>query len=266
MFEFLPVTIQSGNAVLTALLQIGAHASLSVGLPSFTIADLSLNASSGVEAAVYADFAFITNVTSNAKSVTGCDVLVEEIISIAVGANAAATLAIDTHTWEPTPNTTIHFFFATVPSICISSTSPRSAVSTTTTPASSGWKTTTISTKITFTATACLETGLLICPLPSQTTSYYITDLTLVTSVPSGSTATFPATTQGSVSSTITFGASTYKLESISGSPISFAPSATGTGSSHAATTTAKKSSGVKVGPSFGIWIAFLGALVTWCI
>jgi hypothetical protein len=223
-FEFLPVTVQSAGIVFSALLRIGAKAGLGIGSPEFSF-------SSGAEVGVWANIAeFITNVTAAPSTDTsGCKIIVEEVYSMAIGAQAGATLAIADHTWGPTPNTSTVLFYTTLASICAGSTTSTSAALTARAAAATGLTTTTISTKITYTGTACRSTGLINCPVSLQTTSKYTTTSTLVTSVPSGSKATFPATTQNSVASMIAFGTNVKALASASGTPTSYVPAATST-------------------------------------
>jgi Flp pilus assembly protein TadG len=212
--------------VLTAILRIGARAGFNVGSPE-------LDFSSGAEVGVWANIAeFITNVTAGTGS---CEILVEEVYSMAIGAQAGATLAIADHTWGPTPNTSTVVFYTTLASVCAGNNTAatssgaaltaRAAAATGLT--STSLTTTTLSTKVTYTGIACLSTGLVNCPVSLQTTSKYTTTKTLITSVPSGSKATFPATTVNSVANTIAFGTNVKALESSSGIPTSYVPTAT---------------------------------------
>jgi hypothetical protein len=220
------VKIQSAGVVLTALLRFGLQVGINVGVPSFEIADVKIGTSSGAEIGVYMNVAeFITNVTSGPTgSGANCDLMVEEAYSLAVGAKAGATLAILNHTWGPTPDTSTVLFYTTLASACLAIPASTSATLTARAVEAAGLTTTTLISSTTYTGTACLSTGLLNCPVSLQTTSKYTTTSTLTTSVPSGSTATWPATIQTSVSSTITFGANTKDLVSASGTPTSFVP------------------------------------------
>ncbi|KAF8858413.1 hypothetical protein BDZ45DRAFT_674010 [Acephala macrosclerotiorum] len=231
-FEFLPVKIQSAGVVLTALLRIGLQVGINVAAPPLTIEHIHVGTfSSGTEAGIWMNVAeFITNVTSGPTGDgTNCDLMVEEVYSMAIGAQAGATLAILDHTWGPTPNTSTVLFYTTLASSCLANTTSTSAALTARAVEATGLTTTTLINSTTYTGTGCLSTGLLNCPVSLQTTSKYTATSTLVTSVPSGSTATWPATTQNSVASTIAFGTNVKNLESTSGTPTSFVPTTTPT-------------------------------------
>jgi hypothetical protein len=206
------------------------QAGLDIGTPPVTIDGLSFGTfSTGAEVGIWLNLAeFITNVTVAPEGDdNGCELLVEEVYSMAIGAQAGATLAILDHTWGPTPNTSTAFFYTTLASVCAISATPTTAAVTARAAEASGLTTTTLSTEITYTGTACESIGLLNCPLSLQLTSKNTVTSTLVTSVPSGSTATFPATTKSSVAATIAFGANAKVLTSISGAPTSYIPGST---------------------------------------
>ncbi|CZR52289.1 uncharacterized protein PAC_02166 [Phialocephala subalpina] len=231
-FEFLPVNIQSAGVVLTALLRLGLQVGINVEAPPFKIEHVEVGTfSSGAAVGVWMNVAeFITNVTSGPTGDgTNCDLMVEEAYSMAIGAQAGATLAILGHTWGPTPNTSTVLFYTTLASSCLATTTSTSAALTARAVEATGLTTTTLINSTTYTGTACLSTGLLNCPVSLQTTSKYTATSTLVTSVPSGSTATWPVTTQNSVANTIAFGTNVKNLESTSGTPTSFVPTTTPT-------------------------------------
>jgi hypothetical protein len=86
--------------------------------------------------------------------------------------------------------------------------------------------------------------------------------------VPSGSTATFPATTQSLVASTIAFGANAKALASTSGAPTSYIPGPTST--SGIVRVIDRKIGGVSnkliIGVSVGIGLPALLAIITGCM
>jgi hypothetical protein len=212
--------------VLKALLRVGAQAGLEVGTPPFSIFGQSLGASTGVKAGVWADVAeLITNVTAAPSGDTsGCALRVKEIYSMALGAAAGASLAILTNTWGPTPSTQIPIFYTTFVDACAVSTSTASKALVTARAAKAGLTTTTISTKVTYSGIACLSTDMVNCPVSLQTTTRNTVTKTLVTSVSSGVTPTFPATTQTSVTTSIAFGKNVKEMSATSGTPVSFVP------------------------------------------
>ena len=207
---------------------MGVQAGVDVSTPTETIKGVNLGVSAGVVVGVWADVAqFTTNVTA-APEDSICELRVIEEYSILLGANVGATLAIDGETWGPTPNTQIPIFYTTLADVCaVTGTATAAATvadSVATLKARGDLTTTTISTEITYTATMCLSTGLVNCPVSLQTTMKNSVTKTLVTSVLSGSDATFPATTQASVTSTIAFGTNKQVITSTSGSPVSYVP------------------------------------------
>jgi hypothetical protein len=265
------VTIQSAGVVLTALLRLGLQAGLDIGAPPVKIEGVSFGTfSSGAEVGIWLNLAeFITNVTvAPAGDASGCELLVEEVYSMAIGAQAGATLAILDHTWGPTPNTSTAFYYTTLASVCAVSGTPTTAAVTARAVEASDLTTTTLSTEITYTGTACRSIGLLNCPLSLQTTSKNTVTSTLVTSVPSGSMATFPATTQNSVASVIAFGAHVKNLAATSGTPTSYIPGSTST--SGVVAFIDGKTGGVSnkliIGVSMGIGVPVLLAIIAGCM
>lgn len=251
--------------VLSALLRIGARAGFDVGSPE-------LSFSSGAEVGVWANIAeFITNVTAGPTADSNCKIIVEEVYSMAIGAQAGATLAIADYTWGPTPNTSTVLFYTTLASLCAgsmtstSTSTSKNVVMTARAVQATGLTTTTISTTITYTGIGCLSTGLLNCPVSLQTTSKYTSTSTLVATVPSGSKATFPATTINTVASTIAFGINMKALASTSGAPTSFVPptaSATSKLTSVVDGTTGGVSNKLIIGVSVGGGLLLLGVIV----
>ncbi|KAE8453288.1 hypothetical protein EG329_011355 [Mollisiaceae sp. DMI_Dod_QoI] len=230
-FEFLPVSVQSAGVVLKALLRIGAHAGLDIGTPPFSVFGETFSASTGAEVGIYADIAeFITNITVVPPGHSSeCELFVQEVYSMAIGAKAGATVAIDSQTWGPTLNTATPIWYTTLASVCASSSTSSTPLVTARAVNASSLETVTLTTSITYTGVVCLDTTLVNCPVSSQTTSKYVGASTLVTSVPSGSKATFPPTTQNSVVRTSDFGANVQRLSATSGPPVSFVPTASST-------------------------------------
>jgi hypothetical protein len=221
------VTVKSAGVVLTALLRVGAHAGFQVGTPPLTILGHSFDASTGVEVGVFVDVAeFVTNVTAVPEGNTGdCELRVVEAYSMAVGANAGATVAVDSHTWGPTPNTQVPIWYTTLYDACAVTKTATAAASVVT--ASGAVKartvhvgTTTAESTITYTGIGCLSTGLVNCPASLQTTL-------------KGSTVTTPGTIQNTVATTVPFGTNVKELVPSVGTPVSYIPpppSSTGIG------------------------------------
>jgi len=250
-FEFLPVSINTAGGSLSATIRVGIHAGVELGTKSISVGELPLpKLSTGIETILYADIAqFTTNVTLNNS--TDCGLQIEESYQFALGAEAGATLAIGDQVWGPNLQTSTPIFYTTLAAACLSK---RNATTTTTGTATAiatssssditkralfleqDMTTTTISTTVVYTGVACISPKLVNCPVSLQTTSKNTTTLTLITSVPSGSQATFPPSTQAAVT-TIPFGSSIKSISATTGSPISYIPPPPSTSKS---TTTSK--------------------------
>lgn len=186
----------------------------------------------GVEVGVFATVAeFLTNITggANLKAQEGCALKIVEEYTLALGAVAGATLAVGEHTWGPTPNTTIPVFYTTLADVCAVTATPKTTPATTTAlaarqAADPKLDTQTITTKVFYTGVACSNPAEFNCPRSQQTTSLLTSTLTLVTAVPSGVTATFPASTALAVPTTIPFGKQANALSATTGVPVSYVP------------------------------------------
>ncbi|KAK5625145.1 hypothetical protein RRF57_000861 [Xylaria bambusicola] len=284
-FAFLPVTVQTANGVLTARLRIGAHAGVSLDTKELSP---FIPVSTGTEVLVYADLAeFTTNITAMPDGDdVECQLRVQQVYQLALGAAAGATIAIGPETWGPAPSTKIPIFYTTLADDCVKSATQTTniTITTTSTPtvaarADDDMTTTTLSDKITFTGVLCISTGLTECPVSLQSTTKVTSTRTLVVEVPSGSDATFPATTQDVVSEIIPFAENIKTVAATTGSPVSYTPPppppTTSPSSSSSATTTAgqggedrqsEKSSSVNkrpliIGLSVGLGVPFLAAI-----
>ncbi|KAI8633546.1 hypothetical protein F5Y19DRAFT_245122 [Xylariaceae sp. FL1651] len=228
-FEFLPVSIQSASGVLTALLRVGMHAGVSL---EFDPLGRILPASTGTEVLVYADLAeFTTNITAVPDGDdSDCQLHVQQVYQLALGAAAGATLVIGLETWGPSPSTKVPIFYTTLADVC-GETVTKTASPTVTTPppsitarAEADMTTTTVSEKVTFTGIICLSTGLVECPATLQSTTKITSTKTLVLTVSSGSDAVFPPSTQDTVPNTVPFAANVKTVAATSGSPVSYVP------------------------------------------
>ncbi|KAF2732119.1 hypothetical protein EJ04DRAFT_514147 [Polyplosphaeria fusca] len=235
-FEFLPVTIETGGVVLSAILRIGIHAGVTVSPPGFNIeiGNKTLpKLSGGIEVGIFANIAeFVTsvNVAPNSQD---CELQVVQEYKFALGAAAGATLAFSTQTWGPVAATSVPIFYTTLADVCAvkGKPTPMESSAPQVTPRvieeREDLETTTISTEITLTGVACPST-MPNCPVSLQTTTKQTITSTLNTAVPSGVTPTFPTTISNTVSSTIDFGTNALPIAATSGTPKSFIPSATG--------------------------------------
>ncbi|KAI0814018.1 hypothetical protein GGR55DRAFT_701766 [Xylaria sp. FL0064] len=249
-FAFLPVTVQSANGVLTARLRVGMHAGISLENE-----DLSpfIPVSTGTEVLVYADLAeFTTNITATPDGDdSDCQLRVQQVYQLALGAAAGATLAVGPETWGPYPSTNVPIFYTTLDDECAKSATKTASITIITTPtptvaarADKNMTTTTLSDEVTFTGLVCISTGLVECPASLLSTTKVTSTKTLVVEVPSGSKATFPATTQDVVSETIPFSKNVKTVAATTGSPVSYVPPPPPPPPSSSSTTTTAGSGG----------------------
>ncbi|KAI1103019.1 hypothetical protein F4804DRAFT_246485 [Jackrogersella minutella] len=230
-FEFLPVTVQGAGGLLSGVLRLSVKAGFELDTPSVAIPSFSFStkASAGIGVNVWADIAeFATNITATPEGDDDdCSLRVEQTYQFGLGAAAGATLALGAETWGPDPNTNIPIFYTTIADICaIQGKTQTTSASTAAVTArdDESLTPTTLTKKVTFTGTACLTTGLVNCPASSQTTTKVTSTLTHITSVPSGSDATFPESTGTGVPTPVPFGANVKSIEATTGSPVSYTP------------------------------------------
>ncbi|KAI2624531.1 hypothetical protein GGS21DRAFT_532733 [Xylaria nigripes] len=239
-FEFLPVTVQSANGVLKAVLRVGMHAGVSLSLDKLVG---SIPVTTGAEVMVYADLAeFTTNITALSDGDDDdCQLRVQQVYQLALGAAAGATLAVGFETWGPDPSTKVPIFYTTLADACAKSviktnptTNPTTAASMVSPRADEAMTITTLSEEITFTGTMCLSTGFVACPASLQSLTKVVSTKTSVVTVPSGSKATFPATTQTTISEIFPFAKNAKSIAAMTGSPVSYVPPITTTATSSA--------------------------------
>ncbi|PYH85818.1 hypothetical protein BO82DRAFT_361218 [Aspergillus uvarum CBS 121591] len=239
--EFLPITIQ-GYGSLQALLQLEASVGFDIA-PAESLSVLeAVKFSAGIGAEVFAyvaDFQLEVNGTTSQDADCAFQAVAE--YTLAVGAAAGATVAVDTYQWGPSPNTTVPVFYTTLASLCAGSKT--TTASATTTPSATlaqrdgGLETTTLSTVTRYTLVQCASSGLVNCPVALQTTTSVETELTTVLTVTSGAAATFPTNTFASLSSASPFGSGARTLLATSGSPVSYIPPSSTTPSTSSSAT-----------------------------
>ncbi|TWU78601.1 hypothetical protein ED733_004593 [Metarhizium rileyi] len=263
-FEFLPVTVQSGNTVLRALLRLQLRAGLSLPLIDSPIDVFDVAA--GIEARVYADVAqFVTNITAPAdrdgRSVD-CALHVVQDYKLAVGAAAGASVALFGNTYGPSPATEIPIYYTTLAAACVTTAPLTTAAAT---PAATGLarrlggggksSTTTRVTAVTYEVNACMSKGIMNCPASLQTVSRNVVTKTLTTTVPSGSKADWSAPAAVTAFKAEKFGHDSLPLNSVSGKPESYVPPPSPTGSS-----SADRSEGAYT-TSFSLWRGETGGI-----
>lgn len=290
-FEFLPVTVNSATVTFDAILRVSVSVGVDLEAPTSGVSSLitdlldgaGVDVSAGLEMVVFTDVAhFLTNITADPSDST-CEILVEEQYTFAMGAGVAATLGLTiestaAHTWGPAPTSTVPIFYTTLGSVCASSKTSSTTAATTAaakraalplaslgpraaSAAPSPLTPFTLTQSVDFTAISCLVSNSANCPLSAQTTSIVASVSTIITSVPSGSTPTWPATVVSSVSA-IPFGTNAKQMISSSGAPTSFVPTATSI-SNWLQEDTNGVSNKVILGVVVGLGVPVLAALTT---
>ncbi|GKZ26426.1 hypothetical protein AbraIFM66951_004930 [Aspergillus brasiliensis] len=234
--EFLPVTV-TGHGSIQALLQVQTSIGFQISTPSSVSVFEFLSFSAGVGGELSAYVAdFLLEVDASTSKDAQCDFEAVAEYTLALGAAAGATVAVDTYQWGPTPNTTVPVFYTTLASICAGSkTSPSTITPTATLAKRDDLVTTTVSTSTTYTVVNCISQGLINCPVNLQNTTSVKSTMTTVLTVESGVDATYPANTFASLTSAIPFGSNARRLGATSGTPVSYVPptaTATATGAS----------------------------------
>ncbi|KAJ5673929.1 hypothetical protein N7462_009368 [Penicillium macrosclerotiorum] len=270
-YEILPVTLTGEGGSLQAVLSLKA----SVGADISVDEDFLPKFSAGVVAEIFAYVAdFVTEVNHKEDADSGdCEWEAAVEYTLAVGAAAGATVAVDTYAWGPAPITTVPVWYTTLTSTCAKTKS----ASTTSTASSEitaraylneredsnkGVVTTTVTSDESYTIVNCITSGAIYCPVRYQNTTSYTTTVTSTVTVTSGATATMPASIFASVTSPIAFGDDVKRMSSTSGSPKSYdASSATG-GSSILNGTTDGTSNKVIIGLCVGLGVPFLAAII----
>ncbi|KAL9484968.1 hypothetical protein ACSS6W_003757 [Trichoderma asperelloides] len=237
-FAFLPVTIQSGDVVLEAVLRLEAR----IGI---TLHDFSpvkqLDVGAGVEARIYANIAeFVTNITlgevdSLKKRSDGdddndnCRLSIAQAYTFGIGAGAGASVVLLGNTWGPTPETEIPIFYTTLAQACAVTSKSGAGTISATTAAPSGTKalakrsvTSTVTTE-TQIATVCASPGLINCPASLQSLTKNIVTKTLTSTIASGASAAW-STGPTSTFKKVDFPADAVTMTSSSGKPKSYTP------------------------------------------
>ncbi|CAK1367844.1 unnamed protein product [Cercospora beticola] len=247
-FELLPVTIEAGGVLFTAVLRVGVHTGMKLAtpeLPSWSIANRTLGGSvgGGIEVGVFANIAEMTTNITYVPDDEECAFGVVQSYKLALGANAGATIHVGTERWGPELKTSKAIYTTKLASACAISGTPAvtSAIPTATDAAilrRQGLSELELVHETTYTAVSCVSTGLVNCPASLQTTSTSSTTITLTTAVASGvdkkalSSSIWPGIDARQVAAAITtvaFGTNAVKLPTTSGSPVPYVASATGT-------------------------------------
>lgn len=191
--------------------------------------------SAGIQSDIFAyvaDFALRVNGTTAADE-EDCELAAVAEYTMALGAAAGATAAVDSYTWGPAATTTVPVWYTTLASVCATSKTSSASSAGITKRAELDSRddvsTTAVSTTEAFTMVTCSSSGLVNCPANLQYTTSYMRTVTTDVTVQSGSKPTFPASTYASVSSAIPFGTNVRRLAATSGSPTSYTPTSSST-------------------------------------
>ncbi|EPS39687.1 hypothetical protein H072_6528 [Dactylellina haptotyla CBS 200.50] len=229
LFEFLPVVIESAGVELKAILRVRIRAGFSVATPSidFLLFNVSVpDLSAGIEVNVFAHIAELTTsiTVTPAGDETGCQLRAEESYQFVLGAAAGASIGFQDHVWGAVAQATTPLWATTYTQCAIQAAGTTSAPFITARQLDDLTTTTTISTEVTYKGVECLSTGMIDCPVSLQKTTKVTSEITLVTSVPSGVEATFPTSVQATITSTIPFGTGVNKLFETAGPPTAYDP------------------------------------------
>ncbi|EED13272.1 conserved hypothetical protein [Talaromyces stipitatus ATCC 10500] len=280
-YEFLPITI-GGEGSIQALLSLKASLGVEVDTPKPT-SDFDFEFNAGIETDVFAYVAdFLMQVNGSSTTDSGdCELVAVAEYTYAVGAAAGATVAVDkSFSWGPSPNTTVPIWYTTLASICAATKTSTSAPASLITPRAelnqpgdSSLTTTTSTT--TYQIVNCMSSGMINCPINLQNTTTYQAVVTSALSIESGSVVTLPTTGVSALATGIPFGSKSYKLQAVSGTPISYVPPPPSSTSATTSSTSISSPGGVGsgllgvdknnkliIGLSVGLGVPFLAALL----
>ncbi|KAG6002182.1 hypothetical protein E4U21_003403 [Claviceps maximensis] len=231
-FEFLPVTLESEDVVLKALLRLSVRAGFTFDTYDLhvAVAGKDLKLAAGIETRAYVNVAeFTTNITakhSELDSVEDCALQVVQDYRLAVGAAAGATVDFLGTAYEPTPATEIPVFYTTLAASCVTRESHSSLK--TNNPEIVRREITdhsimTMETTTVYEATACVSPGLINCPASLQSIARNVVTKTLTATIFSGSKAVWstPAVTAFAAAD---FQKDILSFEGSSGAPKSYSP------------------------------------------
>lgn len=233
----------------------------------FEILSRLFNLSAGIETDIFAyvaDFALRVNGTTTAEE-NGCKLAAAAEYTMALGAAAGATAAVDAYTWGPAATTTVPVWYTTLASMCATSKTSSASAEITARAELDSRATTAVSTVEAFTMVACSSSGLVNCPAHLQYTTSFKRTVTTDVTVQSGSTPTFPAGTYALVTSAIPFGTNVRRLAATSGSPTSYMPKSSSRSTGNVSEILDGSTDGVRnkliIGLCVGLGVPFLIAL-----
>ena len=183
-YEFLPLTIKVNGGYFRAALRLKASLGIELSLPP-DLSELDDDIHVGVEAYIFAyvaDFTMRVNDTSTAET-NDCDLSADLEYTLAVGAGAGATVAVGSHHWGPSADSTVPIWYTTLASTCVESkatSTPTASASAQITARENAVKeavdligddgSTTSTRTETYTIVACDYSGLVNCPVSLQIT------------------------------------------------------------------------------------------------
>lgn len=240
----------------------------SVGF-EFASHDLSVlpSYSAGVSAEVFAYVAdFLMSVQGSSEgNEDDCELAALAEYTVAVGAAAGATVAVDAYSWGPSPNTTVPLWYTTLASTCAEKKSTTEASQITDRAQIQNRNnliTTSVTSEESYTIVRCMSSGLANCPANLQNTTSYESTVTSIVTVESGVEPTFPAKTLASVTSAIPFGSNVKRLYSTTGVPTPYTPSATSNWKNALDATTHGTNKKLIIGLCVGLGLPFLILLI----
>jgi hypothetical protein len=223
--------------------------------------------SAGVSAEVFAYVAdFLMSVQGSSEgNEDGCKLAALAEYTVAVGAAAGATVAVDAYSWGPSPNTTVPLWYTTLASTCAQTKSTTEASQVTDRAHiqnRDNLVTTSVTSEESYTIVRCMSSGLANCPANLQNTTSYESTVTSFVTFESGVEPTFPAKTLASVTSAIPFGSNVKRLYSTTGAPTPYTPSATSSWKNALGATTHGTNKKLIIGLCLGLGLPFLILLI----
>jgi hypothetical protein len=238
-FEFLPVTLESANVKISAVLRVGVHCGLSVQTPdphwsweaAFDLVGVDYplpSVKAGIEVAVFANVAELITRVTYVPDDEECELKVNQEYNMAIGAIAGASMVVEHHnqtkTWGPVIGASVAVFTTTLDEVCaMGATATASQASITHAPERrQDLSEIEITKTITYNGISCNVAGLVNCPNSEQVSiSTEIKSSTRVSVTP-GVTPGWPESDFDSIESLIPFGSQVKEIIAMSGSPVPY--------------------------------------------
>jgi hypothetical protein len=236
-FEFLPITLKNAGASFSAILRIGIKNGLK--LSSASSLPSRLNFGSGIEAGVFFDVIHMkANISTDDLSLLDqasnilnddCDIYLAADYAMNIGAKAGAFAEILDERFGPEMEIATPIYTTTFASLCARSRStPAVTVASPTLDARQFGNDDTSEMTTTYTATRCLQSGLINCPASLRSIKR-ATDVVTLTAITIDGVAVFTTPRPTSFVTPVTFGGNVHTIPASTGSPVSYIAKETST-------------------------------------